>query len=155
MSGRITIFDTTLRDGEQSPGCSMNPAEKLRLARQIERLGADVIEAGFPIASQGEIDSVKAVAAEIRSVRVAALARAKEADIVAAGKALAGAARPMIHTFLATSAHPSQVQAEDHPRRGPRAGRRGRAARAIHAPLTWSSRPRTPPGPTTATFSRS
>ncbi|MFI5182945.1 MAG: 2-isopropylmalate synthase [Vicinamibacteria bacterium] len=104
MSGRITIFDTTLRDGEQSPGCSMNPTEKVRLARQIERLGADVIEAGFPIASQGESDSVKAVAAEIRSVRVAALARAKEADIVAAGKALAGAARPMIHTFLATSA---------------------------------------------------
>jgi 2-isopropylmalate synthase len=104
LSGRITIFDTTLRDGEQSPGCSMNPAEKLRLARQIERLGADVIEAGFPIASQGEIDSVKAVAAEIRSVRVAALARAKEADIVAAGQALAGAANPMIHTFLATSA---------------------------------------------------
>jgi 2-isopropylmalate synthase len=82
----------------------MNPAEKLRLARQIERLGADVIEAGFPIASQGEIDSVKAVAAEIRSVRVAALSRAKEADIVAAGQALAGAAKPMIHTFLATSA---------------------------------------------------
>jgi 2-isopropylmalate synthase len=104
LSGRITIFDTTLRDGEQSPGCSMNPAEKLRLARQIERLGADVIEAGFPIASQGEIDSVKAVAAEIRSVRVAALSRAKEADIVAAGQALAGAAKPMIHTFLATSA---------------------------------------------------
>ena len=104
MSGRITIFDTTLRDGEQSPGCSMNPAEKLRLARQIEKLGADVIEAGFPIASQGEIDSVKAVASEIRSVRVAALARAKEADIVAAGRALAGAAQPMIHTFLATSA---------------------------------------------------
>ena len=87
MSGRITIFDTTLRDGEQSPGCSMNAGEKLRLARQIERLGADVIEAGFPIASQGEIDSVKAVAEEIRSVRVAALARAKEADILAAGRA--------------------------------------------------------------------
>jgi len=103
LSGRITIFDTTLRDGEQSPGCSMNPAEKLRLARQIERLGADVIEAGFPIASAGEVESVKTVAAEIRSVRVAALARAKEEDIVAAGQALAGAAKPMIHTFLATS----------------------------------------------------
>ena len=104
MSGRVVIFDTTLRDGEQSPGCSMNADEKIRLARQLERLGADVIEAGFPIASQGEIDSVRAVAQEIRSVRVAALARAKDADIEAAAKALEGAARPLIHTFLATSA---------------------------------------------------
>ena len=104
MSDRITIFDTTLRDGEQSPGCSMNPAEKLRLARQLEKLGVDIIEAGFPIASPGEIESVRSVADEIRSVRVAALARCKEADVKAAGKALQGAARPVIHTFLATSA---------------------------------------------------
>jgi 2-isopropylmalate synthase len=103
MSARITIFDTTLRDGEQSPGCSMNPAEKIRLARQLEKLGVDILEAGFPIASPGEVDAVKAVAQEIRGVRVAALARAKEADINAAGKALAGAARPVIHVFLATS----------------------------------------------------
>ena len=103
MSARITVFDTTLRDGEQSPGCSMNPAEKLRLARQLERLGVDVIEAGFPIASAGEVDAVKAVAEEVRSVKVAALARAKEPDILAAGRALQGAARPLIHTFLATS----------------------------------------------------
>jgi 2-isopropylmalate synthase len=104
VTGRITIFDTTLRDGEQSPGCSMHPAEKVKLARQIERLGADVIEAGFPIASAGEVDAVKAVAEEIRGAKIAALARAKDADINAAGKALAGAARPVIHTFLATSA---------------------------------------------------
>jgi 2-isopropylmalate synthase len=104
VSARITVFDTTLRDGEQSPGCSMHVAEKVRLARQLEKLGVDIIEAGFPIASQGEIDSVKAVSEEIRSVRVAALARAKDADIQAAGKALVGAARPVIHTFLATSA---------------------------------------------------
>jgi 2-isopropylmalate synthase len=103
MSARIAIFDTTLRDGEQSPGCSMKPGEKVVLARQLERLGVDVIEAGFPIASAGEVDSVKAVAAEITSVRVAALARAKDADIRAAGAALRGAARPLIHTFLATS----------------------------------------------------
>jgi 2-isopropylmalate synthase len=103
VSARVIIFDTTLRDGEQSPGCSMHPAEKVKLARQIARLGADVIEAGFPAASQGEVDSVKAVAAEIRGVRVAALARAKEADILAAGHALEGADRPLIHTFLATS----------------------------------------------------
>jgi 2-isopropylmalate synthase len=101
---RITIFDTTLRDGEQSPGCSMNPAEKIKLARQLEKLGVDIIEAGFPIASAGEVDSVKAVAEEVRGVRVAALARCKEADINAAGKALSGAAKPVIHTFLATSA---------------------------------------------------
>jgi 2-isopropylmalate synthase len=104
MTARITIFDTTLRDGEQSPGCSMNPAEKLRLARQLEKLGVDIIEAGFPIASPGEVESVKAVADEVRSVRIAALARCKEADVKAAGKALASASRPVIHTFLATSA---------------------------------------------------
>jgi 2-isopropylmalate synthase len=103
VSGRVVIFDTTLRDGEQSPGCSMNAGEKIRLARQLEKLGVDVIEAGFPIASQGEVDSVRAVAEEIRSVRIAALARAKDADIEAAGRALKGAARPLIHTFLATS----------------------------------------------------
>jgi len=99
----VAIFDTTLRDGEQSPGCSMNPAEKIRLARQLERLGADVIEAGFPIASPAEMEAVQAVAAEVRSTRVAALCRAKPIDIAAAGKALAGAAHPLIHTFLATS----------------------------------------------------
>ena len=103
MNPRITIFDTTLRDGEQSPGCSMTPAEKIRLARQIERLGADIIEAGFPIASAGEVDSVCAVAEEIRGVKIAALARAKEPDILAAGKALRGAAHPVLHMFLATS----------------------------------------------------
>jgi 2-isopropylmalate synthase len=99
----ITIFDTTLRDGEQSPGCSMNRAEKLRLARQLETLGVDVLEAGFPVASPGEFDSVRAIAAEV-GCQVAALARAREADIVAAGRALEGAARPRLHVFLATSA---------------------------------------------------
>ncbi len=104
MSAPITIFDTTLRDGEQSPGFSMNTAEKLRLGRQLEKLGVDILEAGFPIASAGEVDSVRAVAEEIRSVKVAALCRAKEADIKAAGNALRPAARPVIHCFLATSA---------------------------------------------------
>jgi 2-isopropylmalate synthase len=102
-AARITIFDTTLRDGEQSPGCSMTPAEKIKMARQLQKLGVDIIEAGFPIASPGELDSVKAVADEVRTVRIAALARAKEPDILAAGKALADAAEPVIHTFLATS----------------------------------------------------
>ena len=104
MSPAISIFDTTLRDGEQSPGCSMNRAEKLRLARQLEKLGVDVIEAGFPIASPGEFESVHAIASEVRGCQVAALARAKETDIVAAGRALEGASRPRLHVFLATSA---------------------------------------------------
>jgi 2-isopropylmalate synthase len=104
MSGRITIFDTTLRDGEQSPGCSMNPAEKLRLAHKLERLGVDVIEAGFPIASPAEVEAVAAVAEEVRGAKIAALSRAKPVDVECAGRALKGAARPVIHTFLATSA---------------------------------------------------
>jgi len=102
---RITIFDTTLRDGEQSPGCSMHPGEKLRLARQLERLGVDIIEAGFPIASPGEFESVRTIGREIGATTVAALCRAKEADITTAGRALEGAARtPRLHVFLATSA---------------------------------------------------
>jgi 2-isopropylmalate synthase len=100
---RVIIFDTTLRDGEQSPGCSMNVQEKLRLARQLDRLGVDVIEAGFPIASQGDFDAVQAVATVVRRPIVAGLARACAADIERAWQALQGAAHPRIHIFLATS----------------------------------------------------
>jgi len=100
---RIRIFDTTLRDGEQSPGCSMNLKEKLRMARQLQRLGVDIIEAGFPIASQGDYEAVEAVAAEIRDTQIAGLARARTEDIDRAWSALKGAARPFIHVFLATS----------------------------------------------------
>jgi 2-isopropylmalate synthase len=100
---RIRIFDTTLRDGEQSPGCSMNLDEKIRLARQLERLGVDVIEAGFPIASEGDFAAVRAVAAECRGVSVAALCRTTEEDIRRAWEAVKGAARPRLHTFVATS----------------------------------------------------
>ncbi len=100
---RITVFDTTLRDGEQSPGCSMNREEKLRLAHQLDRLGADVIEAGFPIASDGDFESVKAIAAGLRRPIIAALARACKPDIERAWEALKGAAHPRIHVFLATS----------------------------------------------------
>ena len=99
----VQIFDTTLRDGEQSPGFSMNREEKLRLARQLEEMGVDVIEAGFPIASPGDLDAVRAVAGEIRHARVAALSRAREEDVVAALRALEPAARPRLHVFLATS----------------------------------------------------
>ena len=100
---RITVFDTTLRDGEQSPGCSMNVQEKLRLAHQLDRLGVDVIEAGFPIASEGDFAAVQAIAATIRRPIIAGLARACAPDIERAWQALKGAARPRIHVFLATS----------------------------------------------------
>jgi 2-isopropylmalate synthase len=100
---RITIFDTTLRDGEQAPGCSMTSQEKLRMAQQIERLGVDVLEAGFPISSEGDFAAVQAVARDIRRPVIAALARSRREDIECAWQALKGAARPRIHTFLATS----------------------------------------------------
>src|SRR5258708_6340549 len=100
---RITVFDTTLRDGEQSTGCSMNHQEKLRLAHQLDRLGADVIEAGFPIASDGDFEAVKAIAAVVRRPIIAGLARACRPDIERAWEALRDAARPRIHVFLATS----------------------------------------------------
>ena len=100
---RITVFDTTLRDGEQSPGCSMNVQEKLRLAHQLDRLGVDVIEAGFPIASDGDFAAVQAIAATVGRPIIAGLARACAPDIERAWQALKGAARPRIHVFLATS----------------------------------------------------
>jgi 2-isopropylmalate synthase len=100
---RITIFDTTLRDGEQSPGCSMNVQEKLRLAHQLDHLGVDVIEAGFPIASDGDFAAVQAIAAVIRRPMIAGLARACTQDIERAWQAVKHAARPRIHIFLATS----------------------------------------------------
>jgi 2-isopropylmalate synthase len=100
---RITVFDTTLRDGEQSPGCSMNHQEKLRLAHQLDRLGVDVVEAGFPIASEGDFAAVKAIASVIRRPIIAGLARACRPDIERAWEALQDAARPRIHVFLATS----------------------------------------------------
>src|SRR5215469_8939787 len=100
---RITIFDTTLRDGEQSPGCSMNISEKLRMAQTLDALGVDIIEAGFPIASGGDFEAVELIAREIRRPTIAALARCKEEDVRRAGEALRDAERPRIHTFLATS----------------------------------------------------
>lgn len=99
----VRIFDSTLRDGEQSPGCSMTAAEKVRMAHQLDRLAVDVIEAGFPVASEGDFHAVQAVARDIRRPVIAALARCCRDDIERAWQALAGAARPRIHTFLATS----------------------------------------------------
>ena len=99
----VRVFDTTLRDGEQAPGFSMTPHEKVRLAHQLDRLGVDVIEAGFPIASDGDYAAVNTIATEIRRPVIAGLARAATADIERAAKALDRAARPRIHVFLATS----------------------------------------------------
>jgi 2-isopropylmalate synthase len=99
----ISIFDTTLRDGEQSPGCSMNLREKVRMATKLEELGVDIIEAGFPIASEGDFAAVKAIAAHCRNVKVAALCRTAEQDVSRAAEALKNAAHPRIHTFVATS----------------------------------------------------
>jgi len=103
MSNRVKIFDTTLRDGEQSPGCSMNLREKLEVARRLEKLRVDVIEAGFAISSPGDFESVKAIAEKIKDCTVASLARCATADIDAAYEALKGAVDPRIHVFIATS----------------------------------------------------
>ena len=100
---RVRILDTTLRDGEQSPGFSMNIQEKLRMAKQLERLGVDIIEAGFPIASNGDFDAVKLIAESIKDSRISALARANDKDIDRAWEAIKNARYPFIHTFISTS----------------------------------------------------
>jgi 2-isopropylmalate synthase len=102
-SDRVTIFDTTLRDGEQAPGFSLRTGEKIELARQLDALGVDLIEAGFPIASLDDAEGVKQVAAHVRRPVIAALARCRPEDIERAGESLKGAARARIHTFIATS----------------------------------------------------
>ncbi len=104
MTDKLIIFDTTLRDGEQSPGASMTRDEKLRIARQLERLRVDVIEAGFAASSNGDFEAVKAIATQVRESTVCSLARANDRDISRAAEALQGAARARIHTFIATSA---------------------------------------------------
>ena len=103
MADRVYIFDTTLRDGEQSPGCSMTVPEKLRMAAKLVELGVDILEAGFPIASEGDAEAVDAVSREYPWAHVAALARANKQDIEAAARSLRHARRPRIHTFIATS----------------------------------------------------
>ena len=103
MSDHLIIFDTTLRDGEQSPGASMTRDEKLRIARQLERLRVDVIEAGFAASSEGDFQAVKAIANAITESIVCSLSRANDRDISRAAEALKGAKRSRIHTFIATS----------------------------------------------------
>jgi len=103
MNDHVLIFDTTLRDGEQSPGASMNTAEKLRIATQLEKLGVDILEAGFPAASDGDLEAVSRIAGKLEKTEVAALARTSKSDIDRAWSAIRHAAKPRIHTFIATS----------------------------------------------------
>src|ERR1700685_389 len=116
-ANRVKIFDTTLRDGEQSPGISLNKQEKLEIAQQLARLGVDVIEAGFPIASPGDFEGVQGIARTVEGPVIAGLARTHVADIDAAYNAVKDAARPRIHTFISTSdihiVHQLQTTRED------------------------------------------
>src|SRR5215204_7815462 len=102
-SDRVHIFDTTLRDGEQSPGISLNTQEKVEIAQQLARLGVDVIEAGFPITSPGDFEAVQAIAREVEGPVICGLARTGKQDIDAAWNAVKDSERPRIHTFIATS----------------------------------------------------
>ncbi len=129
----LIVFDTTLRDGEQSPGASMTRDEKVRIAKALEKLRVDVIEAGFPIASPGDFEGVKAVAAVIKDSRVCGLARALDKDIDSAGEALAGANAGRIHTFIATSPIHMEKKLRHDPGPGGRAGGpRGQARPPLH-----------------------
>src|SRR6187455_1678338 len=114
---RVTIFDTTLRDGEQSPGISLNKQEKLEIAHQLARLGVDVIEAGFPISSPGDFEAVQAIAREVHGPVICGLARANPQDVDAAWNAIKDSERPRIHTFISTSdihiEHQLQTTRED------------------------------------------
>ena len=108
MADKLIIFDTTLRDGEQSPGASMNKDEKLRIARQLERLKVDVIEAGFAASSNGDFEAVQCIASHIKDSTVCSLSRANDRDIARAAEALKGANSARIHTFIATTSRPNR-----------------------------------------------
>ena len=148
------IFDTTLRDGEQSPGASLNLEEKLQIARQLELLKVDVIEAGFPITSAGDFEAVQAVSESVRGPIICGLARTVEADIERAWQALRKAARPRIHLVCATSEihrkfklHKAKPEIIACP--SPACGRPSGIAR------TWSSRRRTPRARSRSSWPRS
>ena len=147
MADHLIIFDTTLRDGEQSPGASMTREEKLRIARQLERLRVDVIEAGFPASSNGDFEAVHAIAEAIRDSTVCGLARANENDIARCGEAIKPARSGRIHTFIASSPIHMQMKLRMSPDAGARAGGEGGRLGARATPTTSSSRPRTPGAP--------
>ena len=153
-SNRVKIFDTTLRDGEQSPGISLNRQEKVEIAHQLARLGVDIIEAGFPITSPGDFEAVQAIAREVHGPVICGLARTGVQDIDAAWNAIKDSERPRIHTFIATSdIHiERKLQTTQGGREGPGA-RRGRAREAA-TPTTSSSRPRTARARTSSSWPR-
>ena len=146
---RVIIFDTTLRDGEQSPGITLNTIEKLEIAHQLARLGVDVIEAGFPIASPGDFQAVQAIAREVHGPVIAGLARAHAADIERAAEAVRDAERPRMHTFISTSdihiQHQLQSTREDVLGQARAAVAH---ARSLCDDMEFS--PRTPPAPTSS-----
>jgi hypothetical protein len=121
-SNRLIIFDTTLRDGEQSPGASMTKDQKIRIAKQLERLKVDVIEAGFAASSQGDFEAIKAIAALVKDSTVCSLSRANDRDISRAAEALAPASRKRIHTFIATSSLHMEKKLRMTPDRAGKAG---------------------------------
>jgi len=110
---RVLIFDTTLRDGEQCPGATMTFEEKLEVADLLDEMGVDIIEAGFPIASEGDFEAVSAIAKRVKRAVVAGLARASFQDIDRCAEAVRHAQRPRIHTFISTFAHPYEIQAPE------------------------------------------
>ena len=140
MTDTILIFDTTLRDGEQSPGCSMNLEEKLKVAAQLEAMGVDIIEAGFAIASEGDFEAVSEVARQADTAIIASLARAADADIDRAGEAVRHARRPRIHTFIATSPLHMRVKLNKTPEEVLAAIERSvTRARNLVADVEWSA----------------
>ncbi len=153
-SNRVVIFDTTLRDGEQSPGASMNLDGKLSMASALAKLGVDIIEAGFPIASNGDFEAVREIARRIEGPTIAGLARCHELDIHRAWDALKDAPRAAHPRLSRHQRHPPRVQARDG-KRGDRAALRGeRSDGAESSATTWSSLPRTPPEPSSTSSPR-
>ena len=141
-SDHVVFFDTTLRDGEQSPGCSMTTQEKLTMAHALEDLGVDIIEAGFAMASEGDFAAIATITQAIRKPRIASLARAKTEDIEMAARALQFADRARIHVFLASSDLAPRIQTQDEPRRGAGAVRRVACGWRARFVTMWSFLPK-------------
>ena len=145
---KLIIFDTTLRDGEQSPGASMTKEEKIRIAKQLERMKVDVIEAGFAASSNGDFDAIHTIAAMVKDSTVCSLARANDKDIQRAADALKPADQFRIHTFIATSALHMEKKLRMTPEQVYRAGAAARCVSRASSPTTSSSRRKTPAAPT-------
>ena len=141
---QLVVFDTTLRDGEQSAGAAMSAADKLKIALQLERLRVDVIEAGFPAASDGDFQAVQNIAAQIKDSIVCGLARANDNDIRRAGEAVQKAERPRVHTFHRHLPHSYGEKTRDEPRRSPQARGQSRPLRPRILRTMWNSPPKTP-----------